>query len=542
MPDYEPSPLIPIGDKKFLDIEYPGIVKRTKRAIKTLGGEKALAQSLANKTQVNLRFRPEDPFSHPIHGDIIPTSKLLAKVTRRVKRNKKTGQVEETDDDWRTEIVGSVTHSVRFRALADLQHIVPNTDRIRKLTQSLVTGNVQNIMDYEPAKDDDNIEDFRNIPPPVFTSRQAAFEYNYRQNLPVIRVKVKQPDGSTRKTLEVTFVRYDTENIPMKSWQIIKEPPNPQAKRAVDIVTELFKQKPIWNRYTIKCIVEPQYYHYLTTALAMNGYTFTNGPWRGAFVKYGIDPRKDQAYAVYQTLDFRSFHATEGKIPRYKGIRSAVNKPKAAQVEEVNLTGKQYFDGKSMPGPTSKYQLSEITDPDVTPLIYKRQYMRSEPNATTGFYYQCVYDRIRKALRDKHSHLINKHEPLPMPDLEKGLLEEIEKEKLKEDKNEELEVAEKAVAEAQTEAKKPNSSKRLKDMVDEYMEGLQKMNNSKPKYLGPDDDSDLDIMDTLEEYDEDFDIFNDDDENGGAEDENVQEDNMDIDKDVDDENITEVEE
>lgn len=117
MPDYEPSPLIPIGDKKFLDIEYPGIVKRTKRAIKTLGDEKALAQSLANKTQVNLRFRPEDPFSHPIHGDIIPTSKLLAKVTRRVKRNKKTGQVEETDDDWRTEIVGSVTHSVRFRGI-----------------------------------------------------------------------------------------------------------------------------------------------------------------------------------------------------------------------------------------------------------------------------------------------------------------------------------------------------------------------------------------------------------------------------------------
>lgn len=35
-------------------------------------------------------------------------------------------------------------------------------------------------MEYEPAKDDDNIEDFRNIPPPVFTARQAAFEYKYR--------------------------------------------------------------------------------------------------------------------------------------------------------------------------------------------------------------------------------------------------------------------------------------------------------------------------------------------------------------------------
>jgi hypothetical protein len=48
----------------------------------------------------------------------------------------------------------------------------------------------------------------------------------------------------------------------------------------------------------------------------------------------------------------------------------------------VDLTGKQYFDGKNIPGPTSKYQLSEVTDPDITPLIHKRQYMRSEPNVS----------------------------------------------------------------------------------------------------------------------------------------------------------------
>jgi general transcription factor 3C polypeptide 5 (transcription factor C subunit 1) len=114
MPNYEPSPLLPIGDKKFLSVEYPGVVRRTKRAIKTLGGEKALARSLALNSQVDLWYRPEDTFSHPIHGDVIPTSKLLVKVTRRIKRNKLTGEIE-TDSKWDIEVVGNVTHAVRFR-------------------------------------------------------------------------------------------------------------------------------------------------------------------------------------------------------------------------------------------------------------------------------------------------------------------------------------------------------------------------------------------------------------------------------------------
>lgn len=115
MTEYEPSPILPIGSKKFLCIEYPGVVKRPKRAIKTLGGEKSLAQSLVQKQEVNLWHRPEDPFSHPIQGELNETSKLLAKITRKIKRNKLTGEVVETSSDWSVEIIGSVNHVVRFR-------------------------------------------------------------------------------------------------------------------------------------------------------------------------------------------------------------------------------------------------------------------------------------------------------------------------------------------------------------------------------------------------------------------------------------------
>lgn len=115
MSGHEPSPLIPIEKKKFLCVEYPGYVKRAERAIKTLGGESALSEALSNNDQVQLRYRAKDIFSHPINGDFMDTCKLLVKVTRRVKRNKKTGEIVEDSAPWKPQILGTVEKTVRFR-------------------------------------------------------------------------------------------------------------------------------------------------------------------------------------------------------------------------------------------------------------------------------------------------------------------------------------------------------------------------------------------------------------------------------------------
>lgn len=117
--EYEESPIIPIGDKNYLCVEYPGFVKRPKRAIQTLGGEKALSEALALNTPVKLKFRPGDVFSHPIQGYIAPNSKLVVKVTRKVKRDKISGEIiKESDSKWKTEIIGTVTKTLRFRGKA----------------------------------------------------------------------------------------------------------------------------------------------------------------------------------------------------------------------------------------------------------------------------------------------------------------------------------------------------------------------------------------------------------------------------------------
>lgn len=160
--EYEPSPILSIGDKRYLCVEYPGYVKRKNRALATLGGEKALAEALAKETAVKFSYRPQDPFVHPIQGHIIPNSKLLVKVTRRVKRDKLTGEViKEEEGKWKTEIQGLVTKTLRFRGkvvvrvsignnnhthtfiligLADFQYGVPKDDKIRELRHALAQG------------------------------------------------------------------------------------------------------------------------------------------------------------------------------------------------------------------------------------------------------------------------------------------------------------------------------------------------------------------------------------------------------------------
>jgi hypothetical protein len=85
-----------------------------------------------------------------------------------------------------------------------------------------------------------------------------------------------------------------------------------------------------------------------------------------------------------------------------------------------------------------------------------------------------VFDRIRRYTREKQVHLVKEKRPLHIPDAEKGLMNEVEQEKQKKEYEKTNQVtAEKAVAEAQAEMAKPDSSQRLKEVVDEYIEGLE---------------------------------------------------------------------
>jgi general transcription factor 3C polypeptide 5 (transcription factor C subunit 1) len=58
-----------------------------------------------------LRFRPDDPFCKPTHGEQIQTSNLLFKIVKKTRKNRLTQKEEIT---YHTELEGVIRKTYKF--------------------------------------------------------------------------------------------------------------------------------------------------------------------------------------------------------------------------------------------------------------------------------------------------------------------------------------------------------------------------------------------------------------------------------------------
>lgn len=127
--EYESLETSPLPTNEVFLVQYPGYVKNIDKVFRTLGGQHALNKAVNDEPGVlELHFRPGDPFSHPINGDVIATTNLLLKVTRRRrKKNAADMEVDQPEHDpdvdernaegFEAEIVGLITKTCRFRGV-----------------------------------------------------------------------------------------------------------------------------------------------------------------------------------------------------------------------------------------------------------------------------------------------------------------------------------------------------------------------------------------------------------------------------------------
>ncbi|CAJ0640031.1 3668_t:CDS:2 [Entrophospora sp. SA101] len=157
--NYEKAKCIPLPtQQQFFSVEYPGYVKNIDRVLKTLGGQKGLKKAI-NEDMMELWFRPDDPFSHPINGNVIPTSNLLLKVTRRKRRYVK------------CEVIGIISKTCRFR---NYQYIPNPNDSIPKYRKALENLDAKAIMNFQSVINNKQEED--NLPPPIFSPSKVLVQ------------------------------------------------------------------------------------------------------------------------------------------------------------------------------------------------------------------------------------------------------------------------------------------------------------------------------------------------------------------------------
>lgn len=130
----------------YYSVEYPGYVQSHPSslayALRTLGGQKALNDAFNEGGRIlELKLQPDNPFAHPITGDVVNTNKLLVKVTRRKKRDNentdagtvnthgiegvtldkgKGKEAQPEEEAYSAEVVGAIPKTIRFRSASGL--------------------------------------------------------------------------------------------------------------------------------------------------------------------------------------------------------------------------------------------------------------------------------------------------------------------------------------------------------------------------------------------------------------------------------------
>ncbi|KAJ4818005.1 hypothetical protein LUZ62_030571 [Rhynchospora pubera] len=109
-----------VPESEAFAVHYPGYPSSVARAVETLGGLAEMARVRERERErgsnlLELRFRPEDPFCHPVFGELRPATALLLRISSN----------NAASASASASIVTRVNHAYHFQGMADYQHVLP---------------------------------------------------------------------------------------------------------------------------------------------------------------------------------------------------------------------------------------------------------------------------------------------------------------------------------------------------------------------------------------------------------------------------------
>ncbi|KAI0034066.1 RNA polymerase III transcription factor IIIC subunit-domain-containing protein [Vararia minispora EC-137] len=464
-PEHDPTPHPsdaaperPLPSNHLYSIEYPGYVRETSvpYAVQTLGGQSSLEAAFRRNASrqdalLELNLRPENPFSHPIPGDVVPTNNIVLKVVKRKRRRLNAAGEEEIVGEYTTEAVGMVPKTVRFRSMVDYQYQPNANDPVTKLRMAMANLDVDAIREYRiPREKEDyllpaamNVDidpallyestksqssnpetsNLRLFPPPLFTRQGVPQNYFFKANpMSVITTAVDEETGEEKKRLinkmrwkgygPATIMYADAE-VPTKPPPHVEEVRDQFDKKLVAALEARFKERPIWTRAALFnqfSTADARTIHNSKVILPLCCYVFQDGPWRDTMLRFGYDPRKHVEARFYQRLYFRNLNhpiARPSVVSRRQETRySLANQNRVVENPADEGRRSHVFDGLTVTSETAAFQLCDIVDPMLRKMIEDESDLRDTCNERDGWYTTHALERIKAVLRHKFFSLL----------------------------------------------------------------------------------------------------------------------------------------
>ncbi|KAK9532861.1 hypothetical protein VZT92_010226 [Zoarces viviparus] len=364
------SSSVVLQDNKLVCVEYPAVVNSVDKMLLTLGGVKAVSKTFAHPNRrLEMRFRPQDPFCHSLCGNRFPSSNLVLRVRRRVRKR------DPKDAEIHMEILGVIGTTYKFQGMADFQCLAVHSEG----------GKDTSLYDKIILRKSENQEFFEQpmplfLPPASFSRLDSPVDYYYRPDISQTSPQVPNSKNNfiglnrARRPHNAIFVSFVDPTVPTECLEAAKANwlrvcAKEKDKQAEEQLKKMFESRPIWSRNAVKANINV-HPDKLKLLLPVFAYYMVTGPWRSLWVRLGYDPRKTPDSKNYQILDFRIRCSTKhgyslSDIP-VKAKRSALNYslpitfnkagPQAASVMELPT---QEGPGSSRDPVPITYQLKE---------------------------------------------------------------------------------------------------------------------------------------------------------------------------------------
>ncbi|KAJ4752849.1 hypothetical protein LUZ62_087254 [Rhynchospora pubera] len=294
-----------VPESEAFAVHYPGYPSSVARAVETLGGLAEMARVRERERGSNLlelRFRPEDPFCHPVFGELRPATALLLRIS------------SNNAASASASIVTRVNHAYHFQGMADYQHVLPLHAAKAKAKATPTTNNRPSsaLPDTSTITADMDAPHVMMLLPPLFSNKNIPENIVLKPASTVVSKIMQRGLVIDRWEMDIEpslALSYKTPEVPGKvNWEQ-KISRGTTEWGLQEAVCKLFDEKPIWTRRSIhEQLLDSGFdvsENMLKRLLFRAGYYFSTGPFGKFWIKRGYDPRKDTEALIYQRIDFR---------------------------------------------------------------------------------------------------------------------------------------------------------------------------------------------------------------------------------------------
>ncbi|KAF4630494.1 hypothetical protein G7Y89_g7641 [Cudoniella acicularis] len=446
------APIFKIPLTKVVAVEHPMIVKNLENGLKTFGTTqpfKRIVETSGSDDCVPLFLRYNDPMCTGVHSSNSQTRNILLKVTvpKRTGRKRKRGSQdpysEQNGDEpnqttnisaaqtqtirshsrmdnpaellrtlrdnvekYEVDVVAQINNTHRFRGLSDFYQSLGNTNFFPHFQETVLSGEVEKIHQFKMNPDKGWKKNDEIMPPPYLTHLSMPFNWGWHQNPTIYAEKDEagQPilvnRSRTKKTM-VYDLSWDAEDVPQKCL-VGNLPDDKEIRGLIKEMQQALDERPIWTRRALtNRMAHSPYSQHIKSCFQYVGYQFKGGPWRDAIIKFGIDPRSDRRYRIFQTVVFMLFEEEKkvgGRI--WQDPRSGASNRRLKRKANPN-TRSHIFDGKTLEPDGKIWQVCDVSDPLLVQLINNSPFRDECDKKNDGWYPSGSWAKIKAIMKTK---------------------------------------------------------------------------------------------------------------------------------------------